>query len=149
MRLSVFMLAMLNVAAIASLRGLPSNAELGMSSIFFLVFAAVVFLVPSALVSAELATTFKGGVFDWVKEAFGDQLGFLAIWLQWIQNVIWFPIVLSFAAGTLAFIINPTLAKSGLFTAIVILIVYWGPTLLAFQGAIWQGCWAVGESSSA
>ena len=146
MRLSVFTLAMLNVAAIASLRGLPSNAELGMSSVFFLVFAAVVFLIPSALVSAELATTFKGGVFDWVKEAFGSQLGFLAIWLQWIQNVIWFPIILSFAAGTLAFIINPALAKSGLFTAIVILIVYWGSTLLAFQGgnlAGLLGSWGV------
>ena len=133
-KLSVFTLAMLTVAAIASLRGLPSNAEMGMSLIFFLVFAALVFLIPSALVSAELATTFKGGVFDWVKKAYGDQWGFVAIWLQWIQNVVWFPIVLSFAAGALAFIISPDLAKSGLFTAIVILAVYWISTLVAFRG---------------
>jgi len=133
-RLSIFTFAMLNVAAVASLRGLPSNAELGMPLIFYLVLAAVVFFLPVSLVAAELATTWKGGVFTWVKEAFGDRMGFLAIWLQWIQNVIWYPLVLAFAAGAIAYIINPELAKSGTFTAIVLIVIYWLATFISFRG---------------
>jgi len=134
--LSVFSLAMINVALIASLRGLPSMAEYGLASIFYFVVAAIVFLIPTALVSAELATGWpkRGGVYVWVKEALGTRWGFLAIWLQWIQNVIWYPTVLSFAAATFAYIINPDLAQSKVYTLAVILAVYWGATLANFRG---------------
>ena len=54
--LGVFVLAMMNVAVIASLRVLPMMAEEGFSLVFFFVAAALVFLIPTALVSAELAT---------------------------------------------------------------------------------------------
>ncbi len=33
----------------------------------------------------------QGGMFRWVGEAFGEKLGFLGIWLQWIENTIWYP----------------------------------------------------------
>jgi putative glutamate/gamma-aminobutyrate antiporter len=134
--LGVFTLAMINVAAIASLRGLPSMAEYGLSSIFFYIIAALIFLIPTALVSAELATGWskRGGVYIWVKEAMGARWGFLAIWLQWIQNVIWYPIVLSFAAATFAFLFNPSLSDNKLYMLAVILVVYWGATLVNFRG---------------
>lgn len=134
--LSVFVLAMINVAVIASLRALPMMAEEGFSLIFFYVAAAVIFLLPSAFVSAELATGWPktGGVYAWVSEAFGPNAGFIAIWLQWIQNVVWYPTVLSFAGATLAYIINPDLANNTLFLLGVILVVYWGATLASFRG---------------
>jgi putative glutamate/gamma-aminobutyrate antiporter len=134
--LSVFMLAMINIAMIASLRGLPTMAEYGLSSIFYYVLAALVFLVPTSLVSAELATGWpqEGGVFLWVSEALGPRWGFLAIWLQWIQNVIWYPTVLSFAAATISYTIDPTLANNKLYTVCVIMTVYWGATLANFRG---------------
>lgn len=134
--LNVFTLAMINVVIIASLRGLPMMAEVGLSSIFFFLVAALVFLVPSALVSAELATAWPktGGVYVWVKKAFGQGWGFLAIWLQWIQNVIWYPIQLSFIAATLAFIFNPDLANNKIYVLAVILTVYWGSTFINFLG---------------
>ena len=69
--------AIMNVTTIVSLRGLPAQAEYGLTSIFYYVFAAVVFLIPTALVAAELAATFpkQGGVFRWVGEAFGPAMG--------------------------------------------------------------------------
>ena len=42
-KLGVFTLAMTDVAAIVSLRGLPSEAVYGLSSIFYYVFAAIFF----------------------------------------------------------------------------------------------------------
>ena len=74
---------MINIVAIASLRDLPQMASYGIGSIFFYVLAALAFFVPVSLVSAELATTWpeRGGVYVWVREAFGTQWGFVAVFL--------------------------------------------------------------------
>ncbi|HME25280.1 MAG TPA: amino acid permease, partial [Acetobacteraceae bacterium] len=98
-KLGVFTLAMMNFTAVVSLRGLPAEAEYGLGSIFYYVFAAVFFLIPVSLVAAELATGWpqKGGVFRWVGEAFGPRWGFVAIFLQWVESTIWFPCTLPLA----------------------------------------------------
>jgi amino acid transporter len=98
--MSVLTLAIMNITAVVSLRGLPAEAEYGLSSIFYYTFAAIFFLIPVSLVAAELATGWpeKGGVFRWVGEAFGPRWGFVAIFLLWIESTIWFPTVLTFAA---------------------------------------------------
>lgn len=127
-------MAMLTATAVASVRGLPAMAPYGWASIFLYALPAVVFMVPIALVAAELASGWKGGVFVWVKEAYGDRIGFSAIWQQWIQNVVWYPAQLAFFASALAYVFNPALANNGLFTGAVILVVYWLSTLIAFRG---------------
>jgi len=139
--LSIATMAMINVAAVVSLRGLAAEAEYGLASIFYYVFAAVCFLIPVSLVSAEMATGWpqKGGVFRWVGEAFNPALGFLAIWLQWIQNSIWFPIVLTFAAVSLAFMgpkesADLLLSSQKFYTLAVVLGVYWLATFVNFMG---------------
>lgn len=133
-KMSMFTMAMLTATAVASVRGLPAMAVYGWASIFLYALPAVVFMVPIALVAAELASGWKGGVFVWVKEAYGDRIGFFAIWQQWIQNVVWFPAQLAFFASALAYVFNPALANNGVFTGLTILIVYWISTLIAFRG---------------
>src|SRR6478672_5976935 len=99
--LSVFSLVMINIIAVDSLRTLPISAKLGMSLIFYYVIAALIFFIPVALVAAELATAFPntGGIYVWVREAFGKRVGFITIWLQWIYNVVWYPTILAFIAA--------------------------------------------------
>ena len=146
-KLSVMTLAIMNVTAVVSLRGLASEAIYGVQSAFYYLFAALVFLIPTALVAAELAAMFstkQGGVFRWVGEAFGDRLGFLAIWLQWIQSTIWYPTVLTFGAVSIAFIgLDPhadaALASNRLFTLVVVLAIYWIATIIALRGIGWVG----------
>lgn len=140
--LSVLTLTMMNIAAVVSLRGLPSEAEYGLGSIFYYLFATVVFLIPVSLISAELAASFpkKGGVYRWVGEAYGSRMGFLAIWLQWIQNTIWFPTVLTFSAVSIAYVgsspsaASVPLAGNRIYVAIVCLVIYWGATLINLRG---------------
>lgn len=134
--LGVFALAMINVAAIASLRNLTLGSEYGLGMIFFYAVASLLFFVPTALVSAELATGWPqtGGVYVWVKEAFGPRLGFLAIWLQWVNNFFWFPTALAFIAGALAYVYDPALAKSKLFVVIVVMTTFWLGTLVNLRG---------------
>ena len=50
-KLGVFTLAIMNVTAVVSLRGLPAEAVYGMSSAFYYLFAAIVFLIPTSLVA--------------------------------------------------------------------------------------------------
>jgi len=137
--LGVFSLAMINLAIIYSVRGLPMMAEEGLTAIAYLVISALLFLIPVALVSAELGTTWlpeegPGGVYIWVREAFGERWAFLAIWLQWSEKVIWFPTVLSVIAATLAYTFSPSLAENRFYILAVILVVYWGGTFINFRG---------------
>src|SRR5580692_7139718 len=112
--LSIFVLAMLNVSIMASLRNLPLVAEFGLSAIFYFFIVGLIFLIPCALISAELATGWpkSGGVYVWVREGLGDRWGFMAVWMQWIHNVAWYPVIMSFVAVTLAFALVPEWADN-------------------------------------
>ncbi|MCI0382208.1 MAG: amino acid permease [Chlamydiae bacterium] len=134
--LSVFILAMLNVSIMASLRNLPIVASYGLSAVVFFFLVAIFFLIPCALISAELATgwTMGGGIYIWVKEAFGDRWGFFAIWMQWAHNLSWYPVILSFVAGTIAYIINPALVENKTFVLSIVLSSFWGMTFINYFG---------------
>ena len=88
-------IALISLAAVLTLRGMPTVAEYGWSSIAFYILGALFFFIPLALVSAELATGWPraGGLYAWVKQAFGERSGFLAVWFEWVENIVWFPTV--------------------------------------------------------
>ncbi|MFH1781579.1 MAG: amino acid permease [Patescibacteria group bacterium] len=134
--LGVFTLAMINVSLICNLRGLPIMATYGLSIIFFLLIAVVFFLIPTAFISAELASTFpgKGGIYHWVRQAFGERWAFVAISLQWLQNLFFFTTALAAGSAVLAFLINPKLAQNPYFTIAVIIVFYWGSILINLRG---------------
>lgn len=137
-RISVIGLTLMTVAAVVSLRGLPLMADEGTTLLFYIGFASLIFLIPAALVAAELGGMFAhstGGVYEWIKAPFGARAGFVAIWLQWIQNVVWYPTVLAFAAASLAYVIGrPELADDGIYTGTVIIAAYWFATAIALTG---------------
>lgn len=146
-KMGVFTLIIMNIVAVVSLRGLPAEAEYGVSSAFYYILAAMVFLIPVSLVAAELAAMFpyqQGGMFRWVGEAFGDRAGFLGIWLQWIESTIWYPTVLTFGAVSLAFIgmdhvFDAHMASNKYYTIIVVLAIYWLATIISLKGMGWVG----------
>jgi len=140
-KLSIATLAIMNVVAVVSLRGLPAEAEYGLSSIFYYLFAAIFFLIPVSLVAAELATGWpeKGGVFRWVGEAFGPRFAFLAMFMLWIEVTVWFPTGLTFGAVSLAFIgpdqrWDQALSSNNMFVLAIVLAIYWLATFIAFRG---------------
>lgn len=134
--INIFVLAMFNVAIMASLRNLPLISEFGLAAIFFFIVVGIGFLIPCALVSAELATGWpkSGGIYIWVREAFGDRWGFFSIWMQWIHNVTWYPAILSFVAATIAYVFDSSLAVNKFFILSVVLICFWGMTIVNYFG---------------
>lgn len=140
-KLGIGTIAIMNIVAVVSLRGLPAEAEYGLSSIFYYLFAAVFFLIPVSLVAAELATGWseKGGVFRWVGEAFGPRLAFLAMCMLWVEVTVWFPTALTFGAVSLAFIgpdqrWDEALSANKYFILLIVLGIYWLATFIAFRG---------------
>lgn len=125
-------------AVVTSLRGLPLLAKEELTMFAYLAFTGIFYLVPASLVSAELGGAFadrKGGIYVWVGEAFGRRWGFLAIWLQWIQNVVWFPVGLTFGAAALAYTVGrPELAESGAFVGSFCIVVFWVATAVVLRG---------------
>ncbi|WRS29908.1 putative glutamine/gamma-aminobutyrate antiporter GadC [Actinomycetaceae bacterium MB13-C1-2] len=135
-------LIFLNITAIISLNNLPSEAEYGLSAVFYYLFAAVFFLVPVALVAAELATGWpkQGGVFRWVGEAFKGRFGFMAMFLAFVEVCVFLPTALTFGAVALANI-DPnhksamSLANNKFFVMAIVLIVYWGALFVTLIGS--------------
>lgn len=139
--LSIFSLVMINVVAVGSLRNLPLSAIYGSSIIFYYLLAAILFFIPSALVSAELATGWpdKGGLYVWSREAFGPRIAFLVVWIQWVYNIVWYPTILSFLVGTISYIIDPQLANNNMFMVLSVICVFWLCTLVNCFGMKMSG----------
>jgi amino acid transporter len=135
-KLSLVTFTLITGAALLQTRDYPTMAVTGWNTIVFNFLAVIMFLIPCALVAAELSTGWpgEGGVYRWVKEAFGEHWGFTASWLQWFQMTIAFVTILAFIAGVLAYILDPALAVNKLFIFLIIILVWWGVTFVDFRG---------------
>jgi glutamate:GABA antiporter len=129
-------MALLTLGSVGDLGSAPATAVLGLASVAIYVVPAIVFLVPAALVSAELASGWKGGVYNWVSEGISPGMGFAAIWCQFAQTTFYYPAVLAYIASTLAYVFAPGLAHSGLYTMIVIIVLFWAAVLVSGRGVI-------------
>jgi glutamate:GABA antiporter len=127
-------LAMMTTSSVASLRAAPTMAVYGLACVFLYLVPAIVFLLPTSLVSAELASGWDGGVYNWVSLGISKPMGFLAVWCQFAMTIFYYPSLLGFVASTLAYVINPALAASGVWTALVIVVVYWSGVWVSSRG---------------
>lgn len=86
-------LVLFNLAAILSTRWIAAAAHVGPASLLLWVAAAVLFLIPSALVVAHLSRLYpaEGGLYVWTREAFGEWHGFACAWFYYLNNLFWIP----------------------------------------------------------
>ena len=132
-------MAMLTLGSVGDLGATPATAVLGLASVVIYVLPAIVFLLPASLVSAELASGWPGGVYNWVSEGISPRMGFVAIWCQFAQTTFYYPAVLAYIASTLAYVFAPSLAHSGLYTAVVIIVLFWAAVLVSARGVLATG----------
>jgi len=116
----------------------PVFASSGFSLVFFLLFAATFFFVPTALISAEMATGKgweTGGVYKWCSVAFGERWGFFAIFLQWLQISVGFVTMLFFVAGALSYLFGwHAMEANPVVKFATIVAVFWLTTLINYRG---------------
>ena len=67
------------------------TAAIGNSQYFWWIFLIVAFCLPYGLITAELGSTFdsEGGMYDWVKKAFGKKWAGRVAWNYWINFPLW------------------------------------------------------------
>lgn len=96
-------MVLFTVTAILLPDTLAAAASIGASSISWWILLSVVFLLPFALISAELGCSYpeQGGVYAWVRDAFGGRWGSRITWCYWINTTVWLPSVCVLFSGIL------------------------------------------------
>src|SRR5579862_6180071 len=129
-------LTLMTVGSVGYLGSAPALSVFGLASVFLYVLPALVFLVPVSLVAAELASGWPGGVYNWVDEGISAPMGLLAVWCEFAQTIFYYPALLGYVAGTLAYVFDQRLAGNGVYNAVIIIGLFWGGVLvLSFRGS--------------
>jgi amino acid transporter len=83
----------------------PAVAIMGNSQYIWWFLLIILFLIPYGLIASELSTAFpdEGGLYDWVRLAFGKKWGTRVSWYYWINFPVWigslavlFPLIVNF-----------------------------------------------------
>ncbi|MFB6467206.1 APC family permease [Cytobacillus sp. Hz8] len=90
-KLRLFDSVLLAVTVVLVAESVAPAAAIGPSQFFWWALLLVAFFLPYGLVSAELGTTYEdeGGIYDWVKRAFGPKNGGRVAWFYWINFPLW------------------------------------------------------------
>ncbi len=102
--LHAFDMTLFTVCAILIIDQLTASAAIGVSSLSWWVVTFLFFFIPYGLITAELGTTYadQGGIYAWVKRAFGDHWAAQTSWLYWVNVALWMPSVYLLFTGVLA-----------------------------------------------
>jgi amino acid transporter len=106
-------ITLFTVSAMLVVDQLTASASIGPSVVGWWLLAFVVFLVPSAFITAELATAYpsQGGLYVWVRRAFGRRWAARTTYWYWVNVALWMPSVFLLFAGTFAELFAEDLGK--------------------------------------
>ena len=107
-------MTLFTVCAILVIDTLAPSAAIGPASISWWVITLVLFFIPYGLITAELGTAYpeQGGLYVWVKRAFGEKWAVRATWLYWINVALWMPSVYVLFASIFSQLFAPELSLS-------------------------------------
>jgi amino acid transporter len=108
-------MTLFTVCAILVMDTLAPSAAIGPASISWWLITLVLFFIPYGLITAELGTTYpeQGGLYIWVKKAFGEKWAARTTWLYWINVALWMPSVYVLFAGMFAQLFAPEMGLWG------------------------------------
>lgn len=129
----------MNVIAILSLRQIPNVAPYGASAMLLWVIAAFCLFFPLAMVCGELSTGWPkdGGIFVWIKEAFGKRIAWIVVVCFLFSCVLFFPLMLQFGFTALGYMIGGGPAENKAFIGIGSAVIFWLLTLMNIRGMEW------------
>lgn len=105
-------MTLFTVCAVLVIDQLTAAASIGVQSIFWWVFTLFLFFIPYGLITAELGSTYteEGGIYSWVRRAFGPLWAGRVAWLWWVNVAFWMPSVYILFSGILAEVIAPDMS---------------------------------------
>ena len=105
-------MVLFTVSAILLLDTLAAAASVGASSIFWWLFLGVIFFIPFALICAEMGCSYpeQGGIYAWIRDAFGGRWASRATWGYWVNTAVWVPAIYILFAGVFKQLFFPELS---------------------------------------
>jgi amino acid transporter len=136
---------LMNIVAVVGMRWIARGARTGPASVTLWILAWTAFFVPLALAVSALARKYpeQGGVYAWVRRAFGAGHGFICGWCLWVNNLFYFPSLLLFGAANFAAIGGTdwqAMAASRWYSVLFVLAGIWIAAGISIVGLRW-GKW--------
>ncbi|MFT5333873.1 MAG: amino acid transporter [Halioglobus sp.] len=105
-------MVLFTVSAILLLDTLTAAASVGPSSVFWWGFLGVIFFIPFAMICAEMGCSYpeQGGIYAWIKNAFGRRWASRATWAYWVNTAVWIPAIFILFAGVFKQMFAPDLS---------------------------------------
>jgi len=97
------------ISAVLLIDQLAISVTLGIGSLFWWMVLLLVYLLPSVLVISELGSSFpeQGGIYAWIRSAFGPRWAVRTTWLYWINTALWIPSTFILLTGMFAALFFP------------------------------------------
>jgi amino acid transporter len=105
-------MVLFTVSAILLLDTLTAAASVGASSVFWWIFLGLIFFIPFALICAEMGCAYpeQGGIYAWIRDAFGGRWASRATWAYWVNTAVWMPAIFILFAGVFKQMFAPELS---------------------------------------
>ncbi|MGB8865680.1 MAG: APC family permease [Candidatus Sulfotelmatobacter sp.] len=110
--LGLFDLVMAQVLLVIVLDFFGTAAKAGSAHVAFWLVAFVLFFIPLAMVVAHLnrLMPLEGGLYEWARLAFGDQVGFLVAWNLWLFVMLYVAVIGLVTTTFVAYALGPAAA---------------------------------------
>lgn len=107
--LGLFDLVMAQVLLVIVLDFFGTAAKAGSAQVVFWLVAFVLFFIPLAMVVAHLnrLMPLEGGLYEWTRLAFGDQVGFLVAWNLWLFVMLYVAVIGLVTTTFVAYALGP------------------------------------------
>lgn len=124
-KMGISQIALFCMCAVIVLETLTASASIGPSGLFWWGITLLFFIVPYSLITSELGTTYpaEGGIYDWIRRAFGARMSSRAVYLYWLAGGLWMPAGYILFAGMFARMFMPDLGLMG--QVVIVLIMSW------------------------
>lgn len=105
-------ITLFTVSAILLLDTLAAGATVGAASVFWWLFLGLAFFAPYAMICAELGTAYpeQGGLYAWVRQAFGRRWASRTTWAYWVNTAAWIPAIQVLFAGIFSQMFAPDMS---------------------------------------
>ena len=112
------------VSAVLLLDTLAAGAGIGPTVMFWWVFLTIIFLLPFGAISTELGVHYpeQGGIYAWVKRAYGQRMASRVSWYYWANVAIWLPSIFILFSSIFSQLFFPDLSLKAQIVIGVILI---------------------------
>jgi glutamate:GABA antiporter len=134
----LFSMVLFSVSAILVADTVGASAAMGVQGLGFWLILGLLFFIPYGFITAELGSAWpeEGGIYVWIKEAFGPGWGTMSSWMYWVNTALWAPSVFVLFIGSLEVGFNVDV--SPLWEAVIVIAMIWAIVLIGILPLSWS-----------